>query len=255
MADELRFHRNVASLLREMPPVSRASVELIAQSEEQLGIRFPKSVREWYSLDGAVNILERHSNCDSPVGIRDLGKPFDDWYGGGPRDFVSEKLLVFMHENQGVCNWVIVLDGSSDPPIVVEVDTAPNDKWLPCSEHFSTFVWCQIWDHTSHSFGVMAQETELADVDIEYLASCFPRNPTTFGWPGKTNYRFGAQDSGILIWDGEDSGVDWHLSARTSHGLSKLIEKVWHCGELATTLYGDGESAEVLRAVRSEMMK
>lgn len=254
MNTELKYHRDAVNLLPEVPRFSVSSAELLRKREEQLGIKFPDSVREWYSLDGAVNLLELYSNNDSPVEIDKLGDLFEDWYGGGPKDFLSERILLFMHENQGVCNWAISLDGSSDPPVIVEVDTAPNAKWLPCADKFSTFIWCQIWDHSQHSVGVSAQEIELTKVDLDFLKSNFRQHRTTNSWPGNANYRFESTDARILIWEGEDQ-ADWFLSASTASDLKRLLAKVWHCGRLADSLYGDGESQKVLKQMDSGTRK
>ncbi len=190
MSVQLKYHRDAANLLPRMPRISKSAAELVANRERQLGIRFPESVREWYSLDGAVQLLERYSNDDDAFSVEELGKPFDDWYGGGPRDLLSENLLIFMHENQGVCNWAIKLDSGPDPAVVVEVDTAPNAEWLPCTDRFSSFIWCQIWDHPRRAVGGASQEIELSEQDLSFLRTNFEQLPTTYGWPGHVNYRF-----------------------------------------------------------------
>jgi hypothetical protein len=255
MSVQIKYHRDAVKLLPHAPVFSKSSAELVQQREQQLGIRFPASVREWYSLEGAVQLLERYSNDDSAFAIEELGKPFDDWYGGGPRDFLSDNLLLFLHENQGVCNWAIKLDIGPDPAVVVEVDTAPDAKWLACTDRFSTFVWCQIWDHSQLAVGVSAQEIELSEHDLHFLRSNFYEIHTTYGWPGSVNYRFKSEKAAIRIWDGKDRGVDWFVSAPSATELKRLLAKVWHCGDLARSMYGDGEAEEVLRELRSRARK
>jgi hypothetical protein len=250
MTFQLKYHRDAVALLGRAPASSNSAIDLLRQREDQLGVTFPASVREWYSLEGAVQILEQYSNADSPFEIEKLGEPFDNWYGGGPKDFLSEKMLLFMHENQGVCNWAIRLDNDADPPVVVEVDTAPNAKWLTCADRFSTFVWCQIWDHSQLAMGVSAQETDFFESDLHFLQSNFHQLPTTYGWPGSVNYRFKSEDATILIWDGRDRGVDWFLSSPSPSKLKDLLAKIWHCGNLAESMYGDGQAEEVLRQLR-----
>ena len=120
MEAQIQYHWNATNLLPKAPRFSVSAAESLAKRESRLGIHFPASVREWYSLDGAVDLLSAYSNSDHPREIDELGKPFENWYGRGPRGFLSDNLLVFMHENQGVCSWAIKLDGSPDPPVVVE---------------------------------------------------------------------------------------------------------------------------------------
>ncbi len=250
MNTHTNYHRDAIKLLAKPPCFSQSAAEALQRREEQLGILFPASVREFYSLDGAVQLLRRYSNDDDPFDIDQLGEPFDDWYNGGPKDFLAEKLLLFMHENQGVCNWAINLDSGPDPAVVVEVDTAPNAEWLPCTDRFSTFVWCQIWDHSQLAVGVSAQEIELSEHDVRFLRSNFQELHTTYGWPGSVNYRFKSEHAAILIWDGKDRGVDWFVSAPSASELTKVLAKIWHCGDLAQSMYGDAEAEEVLRHLR-----
>ena len=253
---EFNYHRETVESLVERPAVSATAVQALDQRERTLGIRFPDAVREWYSLEGAVDLLRQHSNADNPLPIDKLGEPFPNWYGGGPRDFVAQGLVVFMHENQGVCNWAFKLEENPDPEALVEVDTAPNDEWLPCADKFSTFVYCQIWDYRhvlnigNDGVGVSAQELGLAQADLQFLQANFLQRPSTCCWPGNANYRFEAQDGGILIWEGKRQ-ADWFVSARTPASLHALLSRIWHCGNLAGTLYDTTPTAvEVLRDLR-----
>jgi hypothetical protein len=255
-AATMQYHHDAMALLSEPPAFSAQAAQRLAKRERELGIVFPESVREWYSLEQAVDLLHRHSNDDNPVPIEKLGEPFPNWYGGGPRDFVAQGLVVFMHENQGVCNWAFRLDGSPDPEVVVEVDTAPNDEWLQCSDKFGTFVYCQIWDHRHAliredcAIGISAQECNLAEDDLVSLKASFLQRPSTNTWPGNANYRFEAAEGGILIWEGKNQ-ADWFVAAKTPASLRTLLLKIWHCGNLAETAYGlSPEADDILRALR-----
>jgi hypothetical protein len=184
------YHRDATALLPTSPRFSGTAAEVLDRRERELGIQFPDAIREWYLLEGAVDLLRQHSNADKPLPIDRLGEPFSNWYGCGSRDFVAQGLVVFMHENQGVCNWAFKLDGSPDPEVVVEVDTAPNDEWLPCADKFSTFIYCQVWDYRhvldieNDGVGVSAQEPGLAQSDLQFLQANFLQRPTTCCWPG-----------------------------------------------------------------------
>jgi hypothetical protein len=257
----LKYHRDAVALLPDLPQFSAKAAERLAQRERELGIVFPDSVREWYSLERAVDLLRQHSNSDHPVDLDKLGEPSSIWYGGGDKNFASQGLVVFMCENRGVCNWAFKLDGSPDPEVLVQVDTASNDKWhwLYCADKFNTFVHCQIWDHRhvlDGGIGVSAQELELVGDDLEFLKANFRQRPSTYGWPGRTNYRFDGQGGGILIWDGEDRGTDWFVSAKTPASLDTILSQIWRCGNLAETLYDlTSESEEVLRDLHSARTK
>jgi hypothetical protein len=209
--------------------------------------------------------------ADTMVPLRGLGRPFSDWYNapvptprttarrarGQPRparrasvrakprhvdELVRAGLLEVLIENQGVCTWAVMLDGSDDPPVVVEVDSRDSAasldeiQWQPCAESLSTFMYCRAWDHGQNiAVEVQAQDHALAPGDLADLQSHFSEGPRTYGHPGVTNYRFFTPNSAILIWDGEDDKwrggqADWMLMATSNAALLDLLRRVWHCG-------------------------
>ena len=58
---------------------------------------------------------------------------------------MTESLVPFLGENQGYCGWVFKLDGSDNPPVIIRIGDDP--QWHDCCNHFSTFVYCQVWDY------------------------------------------------------------------------------------------------------------
>ena len=237
---------NLASLWKRLKnwPIANRNLVLSSRTPFVNGIR----------SKGPLISFARTVMMMRPLSIDELGEPYLNWYGGGKRNFLEQQLVVFMGENQGVCNWAFRLDGNPDPEVVVEVDTAPNDEWLPCADRFSTFVYCQIWDHRRGcaSAIVAAQELEFPELDLQFLKSNFVQHPSTYGWPGRSNYRFEDQDGAILIWDSEEQGADWFASARTPASLHAVLSRIWHCGNLAETMYSvTPEAANILRVLRA----
>ena len=250
--DVLRFHQASVALLPTLPTTSSASARTIAERERLLAIRFPESLREWYVMDRSVELLGEYSNDDWPVPLGQLGSPVEDWYGDGPRNLIDDGLLWFMAENQGVCNWAVRLDGTDDPPVLVEVDSARRDIWQPAAATFSEFVYCQIWDHPRGTLLCEAQERSLSKDDLRYLQRQFCPGPVTESWPGSRNLRFAAPHGRILIWTTEEDQTDWLLYANSEQRMNRLIRSVWACGSLSTTLYGTDAGAEsALREVRT----
>lgn len=236
------YHEAALKFISPKPVISEASTKVLADRERALGICFPESIRAWYSLDGAVEILKRCSNEDHPVSLEKLGEPAERWYGAGTRDLLSKSLPWIMAENQGVCNWAVQLDGTKDPPVVVEVNTAPNEQWLPYAERFSEFIFSWIWDHLPRAAFCEAQELDLSSADLEFLRAQFESRSVTYSWPGDSNHRFESPDGRILIWQGTH-GADWLVSAESAAGLRRVLERVWRCGNLSKTLYGADEIA------------
>jgi len=214
----LRFHQGAVDLLPRQPSVSADCARELDAREQELGIRIPASVREWYVLEDSVNLWGRYSNDDDPVPLNELGAVVD--FVDPPRDLAREGLVMILRENQGVCTWAVRLDGSEDPPVVVEVDSWPNPVWVSCADRFSTFMFCWLWDFCfgpldlrgRHSL-LECQAGQLAPEAIAQLQAHFQEMPRTHGWPGKTNYRFSGHGGKILIWAGEERGTDWHVAA------------------------------------------
>ena len=71
----LKYHRDSASLLSGIPQFSANAVERLAQREQELGVAFPESVREWYSIECAVDLLRQLFNCYSDLGVVHLFHP------------------------------------------------------------------------------------------------------------------------------------------------------------------------------------
>ena len=269
----LQFHARTFAMASATPALSQAAVRLLEERERECSLTFPASVREWYMFDGPG--LGPKVGCgptrDMMVPTRGLGRAFSDWSAEHDPakpdrldDFVRAGLLVVMIENQGVCTWAVKLDGSDDPPVVVEVDSrrsaaSPGEvRWEPCAVSFSTFMYCRAWDegccltdNPDKLVMAFAQDKALAPGDLEFLQSHFSEGPRTHGHPGATNYRFFTGNSAILIWDQGDyergGAADWWLAASSDEALLDVLHKVWHCGSLRETLYAnDPHSRAVL---------
>ena len=250
----MKYHKDLEKIIGTPLVFSDTSMNQAMKRESALGIKFPASFKEWYSLDGSVDLLKKYSHDDEPISIEKLGEPFDNWYGLGRKDFLSEGLLVFMVENQGVCNWAIRLDGKDDPEVMVIVDPLKNSRWEICSDKFSTFMYCQCLDYApKKSFDVSAQERFLSEDDIMFLKANFVYLPETYGWPGKTNYRFKSENGYILLLHVPNVQTDWFINSPTKDGLRNILKMVWHCGNLSKSLYDlDEVSSEILKDLRKQ---
>jgi hypothetical protein len=116
--------------------IGARSLGELKRTEQRLGIRLPPSVREWCSYDGALPILAAHSNDDPPIPVQEFSLTES---GAG-------RLISIRWENQGVCTWAILLDGSDHPPVLVDVDSN-GTVWQSLVQKFSTYVYTCVWDH------------------------------------------------------------------------------------------------------------
>ena len=222
-----RFHARTLDLLPVRPGRSKKAVGLLDRVEARIARPLPASVREWYSYEGACLILETHSNQDPPVPLKDLGSPQACWTADG-RDLASEGLLLFQHENQGVCAWALRLGDGDDPPVVVSYDDELRN-WEHCADSFSDFVFASVWDHTFVFFPyllIQAQNRPLSEDALRVLRGLFDSEVTTHGWPTHTIYRFHRDGRYLIVWAGDDQ-ADWWLTADTEEFLESTMLRLW----------------------------
>ncbi|QEH32281.1 Leucine Rich repeats (2 copies) [Aquisphaera giovannonii] len=144
---KLRYHRPTFDLLGEAPKSSKAAAAAVAARERELGISFPASVREWYSLQGVDDLMKKASGLGPFRPIAELGSPRE----------VAHGMIGVQDECQGVAAWYICLDGSDDPPVEVQSefiaardesctipeedeDDWPKFGWARAADRFSAFL-------------------------------------------------------------------------------------------------------------------
>ncbi len=221
----MKYHRETCRLLDIAPGISSENVAEIQRREAAIGISIPESLKEWYGIENSVQILQQYSNCDVLVPLERIGEPVEHWYGASHRDFVQQGLLWISRESQGVANWAVELDGTQDPPVLVEVDSAPNEIWELHARTFSDFVLSRVWDFTPAIAGVAANDVSLGDAVVVALQLRYKQAVETFGWPGNRQLRFENELGRILIWQGPD-GADLHLRAGNAESLGHLVRDV-----------------------------
>ncbi|MEV0569578.1 SMI1/KNR4 family protein [Dactylosporangium sp. NPDC050588] len=154
MLSQLRYHARSLALAGRTAEISPDAVAAIDRFAAVRGFPLPASVREWYSLAAGQETLRTFSNEDRVYAAHELGRMEQYWAGDESDqerewDLVAERqLLPFMIENQGVCFWAVMLDGSDDPPVMISFDDLePTDEWTMLTASFSDLVYTRIWDH------------------------------------------------------------------------------------------------------------
>lgn len=252
------YHSKTLALLGIDAQVSPSAVQLLGLTEKKIGRVLPASVREWYELRGACQLLLEWSNDDPPVGIDRLGEPPQQGPLQGIHDsLLARDLLVFRWENQGVCVWAIQMNGSDDPPVVVAVD--PVFKWVECAASFSQHLYSCAWDYAAYweklkkdKLLIQAENRPLSAEAHAFLSKHFEPELVTHGWPGDTQYRFCRRDQRMLIWVSEEQ-ADWHLTAESEDSLEQLINSVGPLDGVLSALWSHTQSGEsLLRRVRGD---
>ena len=86
-------------------------------------------------------------------------------------------LLPIRWENQGVCTWAILLDGSNDPPVFVDVDS-DGTEWRLQAPSFSTYVYTCVWDYRivfKQPGLVQPKDGSISELSLNALAHSFDR--------------------------------------------------------------------------------
>ena len=243
----MRFHANTLAILDVDAEVSQSAVSLLNAAEVRIGRAPPASVREWYSLDGAIELLRRYSNDDPPVQIKEFGLLRKETDVTSDDDLLERDLVIFRYENQGVCAWAFRIDGSDDPPVYVDNDW-DSGTWTQCMPKFSEHLYAWMWDFSMvliRGLLVQAQNQPVSDAAISFLRGSFNAAPETHGWPGHTQYRFYSGDKRILIW-ASDGQADWWLSAETEESLRYLVVQVGECDQVRQSLWSNSDRGEAL---------
>jgi hypothetical protein len=233
------FHAATFQLLEDLPRPSESAILECEKAERRLRLTLPASVREWYSCDRAIEILLEHSNDDPPIAVSRLTTA-----QSGPG-----LLLPFRTENQGVCIWAILLNGSEDPPVLVSVDSNGQD-WCNHAPSFSTYVRASVWDYkvVHHApLLVQAQNMPLSSEAVQQLEQLFPAEPRTYGWPGSAQYRFRGNDFGLLIWAAENQ-AGWIVGAKNEASLESALRILWAIDQVGPSLSDCSENTEGIPA-------
>jgi hypothetical protein len=234
----LTYRPATFDLLKREPEVDPAAVAMLEARERTLSIRFPVAVREWYSLEGAVEILATYSNDDRPTPLAMLAAP--EASGGG----LADGLVWVMDENQGVCHWAVLLDGVADPAVFVLEHRGGEADWRFAAASLSTFIYSTVWDRSRihPAYTVSAWRQSSCAPHRQRLRTAFVEQPRTYGWPSPATFRFSSVDETqhirvhALQEITSNTRADWYLAGNTPHALKHLIETMWQWGVVDRSL-------------------
>ncbi|RZU53364.1 SMI1/KNR4 family protein SUKH-1 [Krasilnikovia cinnamomea] len=262
---ELRYHQRAVALDGVEPVVSAEADALLDRLEARHGVTLPAAVREWYRLEGAVEMLRRRANGDHPYKVEDLGNievyHFDseelEEEEERTYDPVADGLLPVMVENQGVWYWAVRLDGSDDPEVVAAMDeVAPHSEWQPFASSFSDFALIRVWDDPGDAgCRLSGRSRGLEPDELAGMGAALERLPDTFKHMKRFEGRDGRQRIQLV-----DLGSDkWSLEllwAETEELLAELVTTVVaRTGVTVDDLrpvYNDPVGARVLAALRTQ---
>jgi hypothetical protein len=253
MPAKLKYHSAIFQLLGRTPVVSPARVALIEDRESDCGVRFPRSVSEWYSLEEAETLFGESNDPDRLVPLERLGDPAE----------VSLNYLKLMEGSAGSnAVYARLKGGGRDDP---ELRFAPHrlalrdvlleDAWAWPRDRLASYVFTAL---TAIRYDALHPEMDLYGTDampgkgdLKKLRKQFREGP--YG-PGDicADLRFFNEHGIVYILSMPVRGdADWTLRANTPEDLYELGRTVWGYGTLAKTLKARPKARKVLQRLRA----
>jgi hypothetical protein len=146
----LSYHQSTFDLLNRRLLVSPKLVRQLERREQKSGKRLPASLRQWYCLGEAIDILGQYSNDDHPVGLSGIISGF--LRAAREQTPESQRYVLAVKENQFCGYWFVRPNGSEDPPVFIgdyrrEYGERTRDvEARPCAATFSEFVFQWVWE-------------------------------------------------------------------------------------------------------------
>ena len=236
------YHQAALHLLDEKPVTSSRASAILQHLERERRVVLPASVKEWYALERAEDVLRRYPPADTVRSVEQLGNPGTYWSNGAFHeiDLLKQGLLLVMSEIQNNWFWAIQLNREDDPPVVVSKELKPSASWHLYAETFSTLVYTCVWDSLviNPEDQMFGWRKSLLQTELDFLHEHFQEDVRTYTFPGTTNYRFFSGNQRILIQQ-TGSHTSWYFAADSDAALKQLVEQVLQCETLKRDLHLD----------------
>ena len=172
---ELKYHQKTFDLLQISPSLCEKSVEQIYDFEIQYKVNVPPSLREWYSIENHMAILQHLIDRTLNHNLINLTNSFTfgqmlDWL---PTDL---KYIYILEENQCCFHMAVELTGSDNPPVLFR-HYEPEASWELHAESFSDWLLAITWDSINYdNFAQFDDEIEFET----FLEESSEFGPTTY---------------------------------------------------------------------------
>jgi hypothetical protein len=285
---KLKYHQATFLLLDEKPIISARAVKEIDRWEKRSGLKLPAALKEWYSLEGAEEWLQRIQKRFVAVPLRSLFKGLENPWGppGGP-------LLLRIGQLDFVAYFTRIVR-SADPPVLMVWDSMDIDQ-----DRFSIFVFRAIWgglngaDFIKNEEGgnLSSPKDTCGPMEFDFLQEHYylglhevfehhqgvnpftkklidvyrlrkkrgKRSSEETSGPDRHDYHFFLPGKRIMVrcFGDPTTGerpASWTIGADSSEKLRDVTQHIWLCGQLSRTLKARDKSGKALLRELRRMM-
>jgi hypothetical protein len=172
---ELQYHRTAFELLQSEPVFSRKAGKQLDSVQKAIGFPLPQSIREWYSLEDAV---ERLQLLDEAYSFEPFGIAHNAKYLKKAAHREHHTWVVGAYPS-GVC-FAASFPGEQDPLVrCIEPDGSyidDADEWT--NRTFSAFVFTCCWYNLLHSRKTVAGTApNFSPAQLDMLIELFDEGP------------------------------------------------------------------------------
>jgi len=205
---DLRFHTQVFDFLGMSPRRSTEAMRVLEERQQRLGLRFPAAFLEWYSTEGALDLLAETFDA----GVLDSSAWSDD--------VLATRVLHLPGCDSQAGSHFLRLESDHEPddPIVLARTVDSSDA--VAGPKLTDFIFGVIWDGRVPAATATVARAAPSDLELASLARDFVARPVT-RWPDELTRRFQDGACRLTIRQSEDR-ASWELGADSSESLLGL---------------------------------
>jgi hypothetical protein len=246
----LNYHAQALRLFGREPRISESAVRTIERHEALGGFVLPAAVREWYTLEGAEEMLSHREEAGGPTPLAGILKAFGD-FASAPAGRKPPRVNFYgpRRANTGY-DADLIPDGSDDPPVFIDLE----EREQPFSRYVLDVAWWKATLDDVPSIHVGGRDwwcfaAGCGPAQLKFLAERFeelPREPHPFlTWafdqPELRGFRFFRGDWRVAVATRGDptAGTQpaaYDLSADTEAKLFDLYQLMTPCHGVALHL-------------------
>jgi hypothetical protein len=140
---KLQYHQQTFDVLDKVPKISQERLERVTDFEAQHGLLLPAAMREWYSLENCIALLEKMSIIGHIATDLEEARRYESVH---QPELGVQELFPVLIENQGVWHIAVDLLDGDNPRVYLRYND-PGELWIIHAHSFSDWIYAHAWDH------------------------------------------------------------------------------------------------------------